>query len=60
MAAPLRIPRVRWGIGVLLGPRVLVKYFDRINLSCGAPHMLLNCYGSNILYERWARTDGCF
>lgn len=31
------IPRVRWGIGVLLGAGVLINYFDRINLSVGAP-----------------------
>jgi MFS family permease len=38
-AAPLRIPRVRWGIGVLLGAGVLINYFDRINLSVGAPQL---------------------
>ena len=38
MAAP-RIPGVRWGIGVLLGAGVLVNYFDRINLSVGAPQL---------------------
>src|ERR1700758_4325984 len=35
----LRIPRVRWGIGVLLGAGVLVNYFDRLNLSVGAPQL---------------------
>jgi ACS family D-galactonate transporter-like MFS transporter len=35
----LRIPRVRWGIGVLLGAGVLINYFDRINLSVGAPQL---------------------
>jgi hypothetical protein len=38
MAAP-RIRGVRWGIGVLLGAGVLVNYFDRINLSVGAPQL---------------------
>jgi MFS family permease len=28
---------VRWGIGVLLGAGALINYFDRINLSVGAP-----------------------
>jgi MFS family permease len=28
-----RIPRRRWGIGVLLGVGILINYFDRINLS---------------------------
>src|SRR5215469_86159 len=37
--ATLRIPRVRWGIGVLLGGGVLINYFDRINLSVGAPQL---------------------
>jgi sugar phosphate permease len=32
-------PRVRWGIDVLLGAGVLVNYFDRINLSVGAPQL---------------------
>jgi len=30
---------VRWGIGVLLGAGVLINYFDRINLSVGAPQL---------------------
>ncbi len=34
-----RIPRLRWGIGVLLGMAVLVNYFDRINLSVAAPQL---------------------
>jgi len=34
-----RIPRLRWGIGALLGMGVLVNYFDRINLSVGAPQL---------------------
>src|ERR1700751_2772370 len=37
--AAIRIPRVRWGIGVLLGAGVLINYFDRINLSVGAPQL---------------------
>ena len=37
--ATLRIPRVRWGIGVLLGAGVLINYFDWINLSVGAPQL---------------------
>src|ERR1700716_4256382 len=32
-AQPLKIPRRRWGIAVLLGLGVLVNYFDRVNLS---------------------------
>src|SRR6202035_775604 len=38
-AVALRIPKVRWGIGVLLGAGVLVNYFDRINLSVGGPQL---------------------
>jgi ACS family D-galactonate transporter-like MFS transporter len=38
-AAARRIPRVRWGIGVLLGAGVLINYFDRINLSVAAPQL---------------------
>ena len=37
--AAIRVPRVRWGIGVLLGAGVLINYFDRINLSVGAPQL---------------------
>jgi MFS family permease len=48
MATPLRIPKVRWGIGVLLGAGVLINYFDRINLSVGAPQ----------LQEEFGLTDG--
>ncbi len=33
------IPKLRWGIGVLLGVGVLVNYFDRINLSVAAPQL---------------------
>jgi MFS family permease len=32
---------VRWGIGVLLDAGVLINYFDRINLSVGAPQLQL-------------------
>jgi sugar phosphate permease len=39
MPAALRIPRVRWDIGVLLGTGVLVNHFDRINLSVGGPQL---------------------
>lgn len=39
MTTALRIPRVRWGIGALLGAGVLINYFDRINLSVGAPQL---------------------
>jgi MFS transporter, ACS family, D-galactonate transporter len=39
MPVALRIPKVRWGIGVLLGAGVLVNYFDRINLSVGGPQL---------------------
>jgi ACS family D-galactonate transporter-like MFS transporter len=34
-----RIPRRRWGIGVLLGSGVLVSFLDRINLSVAAPQL---------------------
>ena len=34
-----RIPKLRWGIGVLLGVGVLINYFDRINLSVAAPQL---------------------
>ena len=34
-----RIPRRRWGIGVLLGAGVLVNYFDRNNLSVSGPQL---------------------
>ena len=36
-ASAARIPRLRWGIGILLGAGVLINYFDRINLSVAAP-----------------------
>jgi hypothetical protein len=39
MRGALRIPRVRWGIGGLLGAGVLINYFDRINLSVGGPQL---------------------
>jgi ACS family D-galactonate transporter-like MFS transporter len=39
LSAVARIPKVRWGIGVLLGAGVLVNYFDRINLSVGGPQL---------------------
>jgi len=39
MPAALHVPRVRWSIGVLLGAGVLINYFDRINLSVGAPQL---------------------
>jgi ACS family D-galactonate transporter-like MFS transporter len=34
-----RIPRLRWGIGVLLGVGVLVNYLDRISLSVAGPQL---------------------
>jgi sugar phosphate permease len=34
-----RIPRLRWGIGILLGAGVLINYFDRINLSVATPQL---------------------
>ncbi len=34
-----RIPKVRWGIGTLLGVGVLINYFDRINLSVAGPQL---------------------
>jgi len=48
MTTALRIPRVRWGIGVLLGAGVLINYFDRINLSVGAPQAT-----AGIRSDRW-------
>jgi ACS family D-galactonate transporter-like MFS transporter len=38
-ATATRIPKVRWGIGLLLGAGVLINYFDRINLSVAAPQL---------------------
>ena len=37
VASSRRIPKLRWGIGVLLGVGVLINYYDRINLSVAAP-----------------------
>jgi len=34
-----RIPRRRWGIGLLLGSGILVSFLDRINLSVAAPQL---------------------
>ena len=34
-----RIPRLRWGIGVLLGVGILINYFDRVSLSVAAPQL---------------------
>ncbi|MGH7043479.1 MAG: MFS transporter [Acetobacteraceae bacterium] len=34
-----RVPRRRWGIGVLLGSGILINYFDRINLSVAGPSL---------------------
>ena len=34
-----RIPRRRWGIGVLLGSGILVSFLDRINLAVAAPQL---------------------
>jgi MFS transporter, ACS family, D-galactonate transporter len=38
-ATTAHIPRVRWGIGMLLGAGVLINYFDRVNLSVAAPQL---------------------
>jgi ACS family D-galactonate transporter-like MFS transporter len=35
----MRIPRRRWGIGLLLGAGVLINYFDRVNLSVAGPQL---------------------
>src|ERR1700676_3260090 len=35
----IRVPRRRWGIGVLLGSGILVSFLDRINLSIAAPQL---------------------
>ena len=34
-----RIPRRRWGVGVLLGSGILVSFLDRINLSIAGPQL---------------------
>jgi MFS family permease len=39
LASPARIPRLRWGIGVLLGIGILINYFDRVSLSVAAPQL---------------------
>ena len=39
LASPVRIPRLRWGIGVLLGVGILINYFDRVSLSVAAPQL---------------------
>ena len=41
-ASTRRIPRLRWGIGLLLGVGVLINYFDRIDLSVAAPQLSTN------------------
>src|ERR1700681_4067725 len=38
-ASAARVPRLRWGIGILLGAGVLINYFARINLSVAAPQL---------------------
>jgi sugar phosphate permease len=38
-ATATRVPKVRWGIGLLLGAGVLINYVDRINLSVAAPQL---------------------
>ena len=37
--AATRVPRRRWGIGVLLGVGILINYFDRINISVAGPQL---------------------
>jgi ACS family D-galactonate transporter-like MFS transporter len=34
-----RLPRLRWGIGILLGVGILINYFDRVSLSVAAPQL---------------------
>src|SRR5580704_768204 len=34
-----RIPKLRWGIGVLLAVGILINYFDRVSLSVAAPQL---------------------
>jgi ACS family D-galactonate transporter-like MFS transporter len=34
-----RIPKLRWGIGVLLGVGILINYFDRVSLSVAVPQL---------------------
>jgi sugar phosphate permease len=34
-----RVPKLRWGIGTLLGMGVLVNYFDRVNLTVAGPQL---------------------
>ncbi len=38
-SAPLRVPRVRWSIGLLLGFGTLINYFDRLALSVAGPQL---------------------
>jgi MFS transporter, ACS family, D-galactonate transporter len=35
----IRIPKRRWGIGLLLGTGILVSFLDRINLSIAGPQL---------------------
>jgi hypothetical protein len=35
------VPKLLWGIGLLLGMGVLITYFDRISLSVAAPQLQL-------------------
>jgi MFS transporter, ACS family, D-galactonate transporter len=39
MGQSAKIPRHRWGIGLLLGAGVLINYFDRVNLSVAGPQL---------------------
>ncbi|WP_051229350.1 MFS transporter [Paludibacterium yongneupense] len=42
-----RIPRLRWGIGALLGVGVLINYLDRISVSVAAPQLQSTFHLSN-------------
>ena len=50
--ASSRIPRLRWGIGVLLGIGILINYFDRVSLSVAAPQ-LQNEFALTAIHLGW-------
>ena len=60
MGQSIRIPRRRWGIGLLLGAGVLVNYFDRVNLSVAGPQLSaefhLNPTDLGLLFSGYAWT----
>ena len=48
--SPLRIPRRRWRIALLLGIGVLVNYFDRVNLSVAHAALITTFAISNVTF----------